>query len=216
MAFIRPSRHAFTSEQSAAVQIIAKAFLPTAKNTLIRVADSSETFRTRPCAFGPNCNRGDSCTYANDSMKLIPMRCKFDDKCYNKESCRRFHTGQTMDEYITINRFTWPEKKVTVEESDEKSDDSFVIQIDEKGLESDADLIESEITEVCAEIEEELHKKETFDDLESENYRLNRTEYDEEFDNFVDYCETVYVYQKTLQNLHDESQYAEFVRRSMP
>lgn len=215
MAFIRNSRNSsFTSDQSAAVESVAKAFFSNEKKAYSKPSDEFSTYRTRPCAFGPNCNRGDLCTYANDSEKLVPMRCKFDDRCFNKESCRRFHTGQTMDEYITINAFTWPAKKVTVEESDEKSDDSFVIQIDEKGLESDR--IESEITEVCAEIEEELHKQETFNDLEAENYRLNRTEYDEEFDNFVDYCETVYVYQKTLQKLHDESQYAEFVRGSMP
>jgi hypothetical protein len=120
-----------------------------------------------------------------------------------------------MEEYININNFTWP-VKVTVDEDkkpveeDEKPEDSFVIQIDEE------DLIENEINEVCAEIEEESKKKETFDDMEEENRRLGQTESDDEFDNFVDYCETVYVYQKTLEKLHDESQYAEFVRGNMP
>jgi hypothetical protein len=117
-----------------------------------------------------------------------------------------------MDEYINVNNFTWPVKKATVEndEDDEKSEDSFVIQIDEE------DLIESEINQVCAEILIESQKRELWYDMLEENRRLGQTESDDEFDNFVEYCETVCVYQKTLEKLHDESQYAEFVRGNMP
>lgn len=210
MAFIR-SRNArsFTSDQSAAVEIIAKAF-STEQKTHSNHTDEYDTYRTRPCAFGPNCNRGESCTYANDSGKLVAMKCKFDTKCFNRGSCRRFHAGQTMDEYITVNNFTWPAKKVqestkvSVEESDEKSDHSFVIQIDDH-IEMD-----NEINEVCAEILAESQKQELWDEMVEENYRLDRTESDEEFDNFVEYWETVHVYQKTLEKLHDESQYAQY------
>jgi len=115
-----------------------------------------------------------------------------------------------MDEYITVNNFTWPAKKVqestkvSVEESDEKSDHSFVIQIDDH-IEMD-----NEINEVCAEILAESQKQELWDEMVEENYRLDRTESDEEFDNFVEYWETVHVYQKTLEKLHDESQYAQY------
>ena len=254
MAFIRPSRNAFTSEQSAAVESVAKAFF--SNETRSKPADVFDAYRTRPCAYGPNCNRGDTCTYANDSAKLVPVPCRFDAKCFTREFCRRFHTGQTMDEYITVNNFTWPEKKqeevkvLDVESSADDvavqaafysrifdevsspSDHSFVIQIDEKSIAvesdspamsamSDDDLIESEIQEVCDEIQKDAQKREMWDELEAENYRLGRTEYDEEFDNFVDYCEAVYAYQKTLEKLYEESeyaqyQYAEFIHGSQP
>ena len=215
MAFIR-SRNAlsFTSDQSAAVESIAKAFSIEQK-THSKTAEVCDAYRTRPCAFGPNCNRGESCTYANDSEKLVAMRCKFDNKCFNRGSCRRFHTGQTMDEYITVNNFTWPAKKVQEEESTkvsvDSSDHSFVIQIEDR-IDSDEDLIEmdNEITEICAVILAESQKQELWNEMVEENYRLNRTESEEEFDNFVEYWETVHVYQKTLEKLHDESQYAQY------
>jgi len=223
MAFIRNSR-SFTSEQSAAVESVAKAFFSNENHS--NPTEVHDAYRTRPCAFGPNCNRGESCTYANDSSKLVAVLCRFDTKCFNKGSCRRFHAGQTMDEYIAVNKFTWPLKKVPVEKSSsvEKYDDSFVIQIDEKdvAVKSEEDLIkmDNEINEVCAEIVSELQKQEMWDMIEEETNRLGRTEDEEEFDNFVEYWETVHVYQKTLEKLHDEShyaqyQYAEFIEGSM-
>lgn len=240
MAFIRNSR-SFTSEQAAAVESVAKAFFSNEKKTYSKPTEVFNTYRTLPCAYGPNCNRGDLCTYANDFDNLVPVPCRFDTKCLTRKSCRRFHTGQTMDEYITVNNFTWPAKKVTVEESassstvdsstddvavqaafysrifdDVSSDHSFVIQIDEKvdkksiAVESDEDIMEREINEVCAEIEDEAHKHEMWIEMQEENRRLAQTESDDEFDNFVEYCEAVCEYQKTLKKIHDESQYAEY------
>ena len=221
MAFIRNSR-SFTSEQFDVVESIAKAFSSSEKKTDSKPTEVYDSYRTRPCSFGPNCNRGESCTYANDSTKLVPMRCKFDSKCFNRGTCTRFHTGQTMDEYITVNNFKWPEKKEdTNSESSESSSDSFVIQIDEK-VEQEVDLInmDNQIDEVCTEIVSESQKQEMWDEIVAENERLGRTESEDEFDNFVEFFETVHVYQKTLEKLHDESQYAqyqyaEFIQGSM-
>lgn len=209
MAFIRPSRNSFTSEQSAAVESVAKAFFSN-EGHHSKPAEVFDAYRTRPCAYGPNCNRGDSCTYANDSEKLVPVPCKFNARCFNRKSCHRFHTGQTMDEYITVNNFTWPEKNVTEEEetssssTSEKSDDSFVIQIEESN-ESEEDNLECEIDEVCDEIDITTHQEEFLNEID-----LAGADY--EFDNFVDYTETLHAFQTTLKKLHDEYQYVQFIQ----
>jgi hypothetical protein len=207
MAFIRNSR-SFTSEQFDAVNSIAKAFSATEKKSDSKTTEVYDAYRTRPCSFGTNCNRGESCNYANDSTKLVPIRCKFDSKCFNRGSCIRFHTGQTMDEYITLNNFKWPSKKFQVEDDVSSVSKSFVTQMEE----SEEDLIkmDNEINEVCAEILYESQKRELWAEMVEENRRLGQTESDDEFNNFVEYCEAVSVYQKTLQKLHDESEYAQY------
>jgi hypothetical protein len=144
------------------------------------------------------------------------MRCKFDNKCYNRGTCTRFHTGQTMDEYIAVNRFVWPEKKKTspiVEETSsstsEKCDDSFVIQIDDDvSVQEDLTEIEREMNEVCDEIDILAYQEEFLNEVD----RLGA---DIDFEHFVDYNETLRVYQKTLEKLHDEYQYAHFIREYM-
>ena len=220
MAFIRPSRNAFTSEQSDAVESVAKAFFSNEKTTHSKPAEVFDAYRTRPFAYGPNCNRGDTCTYANDSEKLVPGPCKFDARCFNRKSCLRFHTPPTMDECITVNNFTWPAKKVkevTYEETSssstsEKSDDSFVIQIEESNeseYSEDSEYseynLECEIDEVCDEIDITTHQEEFLNEID-----LAGADY--EFDNFVDYTETLHAFQTTLKKLHDEYQYAQFIQ----
>lgn len=214
MAFIRNS-HKFTSEQSAAIESIAKAFSnETHRNRSCEYGSdckfselcvNNSTYRTRPCAYGPNCKFGELCKYANDSSKLIPIKCKYDLKCYN-DSCQRFHTGQTMEEYISVNQFTWPEKE---EKSVESFKDSFVIQIDEPknavSLEDSIgiDIINREMDEVCDEIDIITHKKEFLEEVE----RLGV----DEFDQFIEKVEIFNIYKKTLKLVAEEYQYARFI-----
>lgn len=159
MAFIRNSQN-FTSAQADVVSTISKAFRY--DDEYVRpnnvTVHTTSNFRTKPCLKGPNCTYidqktgEDKCQFANDPSKLVPIKCMYNERCRN-ERCTRLHTGQTMDEYILNNQFTWPEKKETVTQemslASKYDSNSFIIKIDDTTDEESDDEENRAIDRVC-------------------------------------------------------------------
>jgi len=163
MAFIRNAQN-FTAAQADVASTISSAFryddeYSRSYNSSYKITTAhtsthtTSNYRTKPCLKGENCTYidektgEDKCQFANDPSKLVPVKCMYNARCRN-EHCKRLHDGQTMEEYITINQFTWPEKieKVKTPEISENemseittkyNSTSFTIRIDDTDDESE-------------------------------------------------------------------------------
>ena len=167
MAFIRNAQN-FTAAQADVTTTISKAFRydeeyshSNVHKNKITATHTSSNYRTKPCLKGENCTYfdektgEDKCQFANDPSKLVALKCMYNERCRN-EHCKRLHTGQTMEEYISINQFTWPEKIEKIEKVKEEAPDmsdidakynssSFIIRIEE----SDEEDEDAAIDRVC-------------------------------------------------------------------
>jgi vacuolar-type H+-ATPase subunit I/STV1 len=114
--------------------------------------DTQNKAFTTPCSLKGDCKRK-VCFFAHNREQLVKVPCHFDRRCNKRSECRRYHSDQTIDDYIHVNGWSFEEAKAVAEKTEEVLEKTEAVV---EKIEEVAQVVEkTEEVEISDEVAEE-------------------------------------------------------------